>query len=80
VLDEIIRGYNCGFECSRPVTDYIYPAFLRYLTINRNTVQQYISCLWTSSKPLIHVGRGALHYILSVFGMPVKLVLLIKTF
>jgi hypothetical protein len=40
VLDEIIRGYDCGFECSRPVTDYI-PCILKVL----NNKQEYSAAI-----------------------------------
>lgn len=76
--DEIIRDHHCGFECSRSTTDQIscilkilqnkceYNAGVHQLFVD--FMQTYDSCIWE-----------ALYNILTEFGMPVKLVWLIKT-
>ena len=56
----------------------IYFAFIKYLRKNGNTMRQCISYLWTSRKPMIQLGGGVMYNILIEFGIPMKVVSLIK--
>jgi hypothetical protein len=53
--------------------------FCRYWRKNGRTMRQYISYSQTSSKPMIHL-TGEYCTIFSEFGVPVKLIRLIKRF
>ena len=56
----------------------IYSAFAKYLRKNGNTMRKFISSLWTSGRPMIQLEGEVLYKILIEFGIPRKLVRLVK--
>jgi len=56
----------------------IYAAFAKYLTKSGNTIKKSISSSWTSRKLIIQFRREILYKYLIEFGIPRKLVSLIK--
>jgi hypothetical protein len=54
---KIIRHYQSGLQHNTSTT-VRYSAFTQYLRKNRNKVQQYISYLYTSRKPIIQLGEN----------------------
>ena len=56
----------------------IFSAFAKYLRKNGNTMRKFISSLYTSNKAYDSVRREVLYKILIEFGIPRKLVRLVK--
>ena len=72
------RNHHHGFQCNRSTTDH-YSAFIKYLKKNGNKMKQCISCFIDFKKAYDSVRREVLYIILIEFGIPMKLVRLIKT-
>jgi hypothetical protein len=74
--EETIGGHQCGLWWKRS-TMITYSAFIKYLTKNIHTIKQCISCIKTSRQLMIQLG-GRSCIIFSEFGIPMKLVWVIK--
>jgi len=75
--EEIIWDHQCGFRHNRSTADHIY--YIRQiLQKNGNTMKQCIGSFVDSRKAYDSVRREVLYYILIEFGIPMKLVRLIK--
>jgi sorting nexin-29 len=75
-LDEIIRDHQCGFRHNRSTTDEIF-CIRQILEKNGSTMRQYILFI-NFKKAYDSVRREVLYNILIEFGVPMKLVRLIK--
>jgi len=74
--EEIIGNINVDFYAGQLLI--IYSAFIKYVRKNGNTMKQCISCLYTCKEAYDSVRREVLYNILIEFGIPMKLVRLIK--
>jgi hypothetical protein len=77
-VNEVIGNHQCGFRCNRPTTDQIFyiPQILEKKWEYKGMVHQL---LVDSKKAYDSVKREVLYNILLEFGIPKKLVRLIKT-
>jgi hypothetical protein len=65
---------SVGFD----IADQVFSAFIRYRRRNGSTMRQYISYLYTSRRSMIQLGGRYCNNLIE-FGVPMKLVRLIKT-
>jgi len=75
--EEIIGDYQCGFQCNRSTTDHIFcicQILEKKWEYNEAVHQLFIDC----KKAYDSVRREVLYNILFEFGIPMKLVRLIK--
>jgi len=74
--EEITGDHQCGYRRNSSTID-LYSAFVKYLRKNGNTIKQCIGFMFYK-KAYDSVRREVLYNILIEFGIPMKLVRLIK--
>jgi len=77
VAEEVIGDHQCGFRCSRPTTDHIF--CIRQILEKKWECNEAVLQLFIDFKKAYDsVRREVLYNILIEFGVPKKLVRLIK--
>jgi hypothetical protein len=74
---ELLVIISVGFDATGQLL-IIYSEFIKYLRRNGDTMKQFISFLWTCKKVKYSVRREVFYNTLMEFGIPMKLVRLIK--